>query len=172
MICPAHSLQSSGLSNNTLKIDLLLVSLVVKLAFPARKRLTLDIVPLIAPITLYPLLDQSIIDLFLHHVDVLEDFLLSLLASHVHHNEVLNIILVPLRFLGQSEAVKNGTNLRTGERYSFVAHPEHLYQLGTVEAGRLLLIAQLVVIKVVERGIPPRCRACNRRFLARHQIVG
>ena len=150
LICPAHSLQSGSFSDHTFKIDLLPVSLVVKLAIPARKRLTLDIVPLIAPVTLDSLLHQAIIDLFFHHVNVLEDFLLSLLASHVHKNEILDIILVPLRFLGQPETVKDGANLRTGKSYSFVAHLEHLYQLGTVEAGRLLLVAQLVVVQVEE----------------------
>ena len=60
---------------------------------------------MIALVTLYSLLNKSIFDIFLHHIDVFEYLLLSTLASHVHCNEVLDIILVPLRLLSQSEAV-------------------------------------------------------------------
>ena len=51
---------------------------------------------MIALITLYPFLYQAIFDIFLHQMDVFEYLLLPTLASHVHHNEVLDIILVPL----------------------------------------------------------------------------
>ena len=66
---------------------------------------------LVAPVSLNTLLDQPIVDLLLHHIDVLENLLLSLLARHVHHNEVLDIILIPLRLLGQFETIKDGADL-------------------------------------------------------------
>ena len=92
----SSSLQPGGFANHTFEINLLLVLLVIHLPIPTSDRLSLDVEPLVsAPLSHDPIFHQPIADLLLHHVNILKNLLLPLLARHVHQNEVLDISLFP-----------------------------------------------------------------------------
>ena len=100
MIRLSSPLQLCCLTYDTLEVNLLLVPNVIELTATATESFSLDnILPGLFPLSLDPLLHHPLVDLLFHVVDVFEDFLLSLVASDVHENEILDIILVPVRSL-------------------------------------------------------------------------
>ena len=142
MIRLSSPLQLCCLTYDTFEINLLLVPNVIQLSATATESFSLDnILPGLFPLPLDPLLHHPLVDLLFHVVDVFEDFLLSLVASDVHENEILDIILIPVRSLVHLEPVQARLNLRAGEGDRFMPHSEHFEDFVAVEACRLLFVA-------------------------------
>ena len=80
----ADALQLRSLAHDTLKFDLFALLRIYLFAVLATFSLPLDIEPCFNALSLVFLLLDALLNVFLHEVDVFEDFLLALVASQVH----------------------------------------------------------------------------------------
>ena len=112
--------------NHAFKIDLLFDCPVLRFALNCGDCLAFDILP-VDNFALFDLLSElSIIDFFLHLVEVVKDLLLSFLACYVEFNHVVKLLLLPFFAFCRFHRIQSVLDVDSGKSDRLMSNREHL----------------------------------------------